>query len=67
MNTPLDNSTTSADERAIAMYREIMGVSREAAEHSYMLIEASRVSRTMESMPIDGYRPHWSHAPVFTN
>jgi hypothetical protein len=36
--------TPSAEEQAVALYQEIMRVSREAAEHAYMLVEASLAS-----------------------
>ena len=41
MTVPPVGGGTSAEERAIVLYQEIMRVSREKAEHAYMLFEAS--------------------------
>ena len=38
-NTKNLSRTTRTEERAIILIQEIMGLSREAAEHTYMLIE----------------------------
>jgi hypothetical protein len=42
--------TISSEERAIKLIQEILGVSRESADHTYMLIEARLTSLKMQNV-----------------
>jgi len=57
MNTQLPAATNSAEERAVILIQEIMDVSRETAEHAFMLIEASLAAHNTADVWIGAARP----------
>jgi len=63
MNTPPARPTPSVEERAVTMYREIMGVSQSAAEQAYMLVEASHAGLAGQGVQSAQGAREWNWAP----